>query len=163
MISVGPSIQLNRSPSPCDHAPWLALTQTHAAHHSASAPLAVRQLGECQRCPFSAALVTASSSTSIPSPGPASRSTIPIFTEIPTAAAEGYDLEFGSWGGLYAPKGIPADIKAALEAALEKAAQAPEFTDVITATGTLAEYKNSSDWTTFVGVEYERFGQVLGN
>lgn len=86
----------------------------------------------------------------------------PIFTEIPTAASEGFELEFGSWGGIYAPKGIPADIKATLEAAVEKAAQSPAFTDVITPTGTLAEYKNAADWTEFVGLEYARFGDVLG-
>lgn len=87
----------------------------------------------------------------------------PVFTDIPTATEEGYELEFGSWGGIYAPKGIPADIKATLEAAIEQAAQSPAFTDVITPTGTLAEYKNSADWTDFVALEYERFGNVLGN
>lgn len=86
----------------------------------------------------------------------------PVFTDIPTAKSQGYDLEFGSWGGLYAPKGLPANVKSALEAAIKKAAQSPDFTDVISKTGTVPLYRDGADFTALVNSEYKRFGEVLG-
>lgn len=87
----------------------------------------------------------------------------PVFTDIPTAKSEGIDLTFGGWGGIYAPKGLPADVKATLEKAVKDAAQSPAFTDVVTPNGTVPEYKSSADFTTMVNSEYQRFGKVLGN
>jgi tripartite-type tricarboxylate transporter receptor subunit TctC len=85
----------------------------------------------------------------------------PIFSDIPTAKSLGYDMEFGSWGGLYAPKGLPANVKKTLEDAIAKAVKSPGFTDPISKTGTIVTYKNAADFTTFVDSEYVRFGKVL--
>jgi len=85
----------------------------------------------------------------------------PVFSDIPTAKSQGYDIEFGAWGGLYAPKGLPANVKKTLEDAIAKSVKAPGFTDVISKTGTIVTYKNAADFTTFVDSEYVRFGKVL--
>jgi tripartite-type tricarboxylate transporter receptor subunit TctC len=85
----------------------------------------------------------------------------PIFTDIPTAKSQGYDMDFGAWGGLYAPKGLPANVKETLESAIAKAVKDPGFTDVISPTGTIVTYKSGDDFTTFVKAEYNRFGKVL--
>lgn len=85
----------------------------------------------------------------------------PIFTDIPTAKSQGYDMEFGAWGGLYAPKGLSADVKRTLEDAIATAVKSPDFTDIISATGTIVTYKNAVDFTKFVDSEYMRFGSVL--
>lgn len=86
----------------------------------------------------------------------------PAFAKIPTGKSQGYDLVFGSWGGLYAPKGLPADVKTKLENAIQKAAKDPAYTKPITQSGTLVVYRNSADFTKFVNSEYQRFGKVLG-
>ena len=87
----------------------------------------------------------------------------PLFSDIPTAKSQGYDLDFGAWGGLYAPKGLPSNVKADLEEAVKKAAQSPDFTNVISPTGTVPQYKSAADFTAFVNQEYARFGEVLGS
>lgn len=85
----------------------------------------------------------------------------PVFTDIPTAKSQGYDMDFGAWGGLYAPKGLPANVKKTLEDAIAKSVESPDFTDVISPTGTIVLYKDAADFTTFVDAEYDRFGTVL--
>ena len=86
----------------------------------------------------------------------------PVFSDIPTAESQGYDVTFGAWGGLYAPKGLPEDVKATLEEAIADATQDPAYTDVITPTGTIVTYRDAADFTDFVNSEYERFGELLG-
>lgn len=85
----------------------------------------------------------------------------PVFTDIPTAKSQGYDLTFGAWGGIYAPKGLPDDVAQKLQTAIADAAKDPGFTDVITPTGTIVTYKDAASFTTFVQDEHERFGKVL--
>lgn len=87
----------------------------------------------------------------------------PVFTDIPTASDEGYDVVFGAWGGLYAPKGLPEDVKSKLEQTIAESAQDPQFTDVIGKTGTVPEYKDSAEFTEFVKSEHARLGEVLGH
>lgn len=86
----------------------------------------------------------------------------PVFTDIPTAKSQGYDVVFGAWGGLYAPKGLPADVATKLEDAIAKAVKSPDFVDPISKTGTVVVYKNAADFTAFVNDEHTRFGDVLG-
>lgn len=85
----------------------------------------------------------------------------PVFSDIPTAKSQGYDIDFGSWGGLYSPKGLPDNVKKTLEDAIAKAVKDPAFTDVISATGTIVTYKDAADFTKFVNDEYDRFGKAL--
>lgn len=86
----------------------------------------------------------------------------PVFKDIPTAKSQGYDVVFGAWGGLYAPKGLPDDVATTLEDAIAKAVKSPDFVDPISKTGTVVVYKNADDFTTFVKDEYQRFGDILG-
>jgi tripartite-type tricarboxylate transporter receptor subunit TctC len=85
----------------------------------------------------------------------------PVFKDIPTAKSEGYDIDFGAWGGLYTPKGLPDDVAKTLEDAIAKAVKDPAFVDPISATGTIVTYKSADDFTAFVQDEYDRFGKVL--
>lgn len=85
----------------------------------------------------------------------------PVFTDIPTAKSQGYDMDFGSWGGLYAPKGLPDNVKKTLEDAIAKAVKSDDFVKPISATGTIVTYKDAADFTKFVDSEYDRFGKAL--
>src|SRR5690606_32645927 len=55
----------------------------------------------------------------------------PLMPDVPTAAEAGYPLEFGGWGGIYAPKGLPPEVRSKLESAIQQAANSPSFTETI--------------------------------
>lgn len=49
------------------------------------------------------------------------------FPEIPTMRELGYDVEYYLWAGLFAPKGVPANVVKTLRDATRQAVQDPEF------------------------------------
>jgi tripartite-type tricarboxylate transporter receptor subunit TctC len=88
----------------------------------------------------------------------------PMLEGVPTAESEGYDLMFGGWGGIYAPAGLPDDVKETLTDAIAEAAESEGFSDAITPSGALPTYKTPEEFTTFVESESERFsGLLAGN
>ncbi|RUR01943.1 tripartite tricarboxylate transporter substrate binding protein [Labedella endophytica] len=86
----------------------------------------------------------------------------PMLEDVPTAESEGYDLMFGGWGGIYAPTGLPDDVKQALSDAIAEAAESDSFSDAITPSGALPTYKTPEEFTSFVESESERFAGLLG-
>lgn len=86
----------------------------------------------------------------------------PDLPDTPTATEAGYELEFGGWGGIYAPKGLPDEVRSTLEEAVEEAATSSAFIDTITKSGPLAVYKDADEFAAFVDSEYQRFGEILG-
>lgn len=50
-----------------------------------------------------------------------------VFPDIPTMTEQGFDIVFGSWQGLLAPKGTPRESIAQLQSALQKALASSEF------------------------------------
>lgn len=85
----------------------------------------------------------------------------PKFPGVKTAAEQGFDLEFGAWGGVYGPVGIPDDVKSVLEASIKKAAASQTFLDAITPAGILPAYKSGDEWKAFVDAESARYAEVL--
>ncbi|WP_431285072.1 Bug family tripartite tricarboxylate transporter substrate binding protein [Humitalea sp. 24SJ18S-53] len=65
----------------------------------------------------------------------ASTSRIDTLPDVPTAAEAGLPFEAAAWYGLFAPRGIPDDIRAALEAQLSAVVQDPSFQAEIRARG----------------------------
>lgn len=86
----------------------------------------------------------------------------PMLEDVPTAESEGYDLMFGGWGGIYAPAGLPDDVKQVLTDAIAEAAESDAFSDAITPSGALPTYKTPEEFTSFVESESERFAGLLG-
>lgn len=86
----------------------------------------------------------------------------PDMPDVPTAAEAGFEgLEFGGWGGVYAPAGLPDEVRETLESAIEEAANSEGFQEQITAAGNIPVYKDGEEFTEFVNSEYERFGEIL--
>lgn len=85
----------------------------------------------------------------------------PMLEGVPTAESEGYDVLFGGWGGVYAPAGLPDDVKKVLTDAIEEGAQSDAFADTITPSGALTVYKSPEEFTEFVNSESERFATLL--
>jgi tripartite-type tricarboxylate transporter receptor subunit TctC len=86
----------------------------------------------------------------------------PLMPDVPTAAEAGHPLEFGGWGGIYAPAGLPDDVRTTLESSIQQAANSPGFTETLRTSGSLPVYKNAQEFTAFVNSEHERFGTLLG-
>lgn len=81
---------------------------------------------------------------------------------VPTAKSLGYDLQFGGWGGIYAPKGLPGDVKTVLADAIAKAAESDGFAKAITPSGAIPTYKSPDEFVKFIDSESKRFGDLLG-
>lgn len=86
-----------------------------------------------------------------------------FFPDIPTAKSQGYDIDFGSWGGIYAPKGLPAPVAQKLEAAIAKAVKDPAFVNPMRNAGITVIYKDSQDFTNYVMAQHTAFKSVLGS
>lgn len=87
----------------------------------------------------------------------------PELPDVPTAAEQGIDMEIGGWGGIYAPKGLPEDVRATLESAIAEAVEQESYQDIITSSGNLVVYRDSGEFTTFAESEAERFAELLGS
>ncbi|WP_066303130.1 tripartite tricarboxylate transporter substrate binding protein [Arthrobacter luteolus] len=85
----------------------------------------------------------------------------PMLPDVPTASELGYDLQFGGWGGVYAPAGLPDEVREALTKAIETSAQSETFVETISKGGALPVYKSPKEFTDFINSEYERFGKLL--
>jgi len=87
----------------------------------------------------------------------------PDAKEVPTVKeAIGEEVLFGGWGGIYAPKGLPADVKATLEAAIEEAVASDGYQKFQSSAGNLVVYRDSAEFTTFVNDQFGLFKDLLG-
>lgn len=85
----------------------------------------------------------------------------PRLPEVPTAKEQGFDLSFGSWGGVYGPAGIPDDIRKTLEEAVKQAASSESFAAAVTPAGILPVYKDGAAFEAFVASDAQRYADVL--
>ena len=60
------------------------------------------------------------------------------------------EIVFGGWGGIYAPKGLPDDVKLTLEAAVAAAVESDSYQEFQAGAGNLVVYRDSTEWTSFV-------------
>ena len=87
----------------------------------------------------------------------------PDAEDVPTAdEAIGEDVVFGGWGGIYAPKGLPDDVKTELEAAVKEAVESDSYQQFQKDAGNLVVYRDSAEWTTFVDEQFDLFKDLLG-
>lgn len=76
--------------------------------------------------------------------------------------AIGEDVVFGGWGGIYAPKDLPDDVKSTLEAAVKEAVESDGYQQFQADAGNLVVYRDSAEWTTFVDDQFALFQDLLG-
>ncbi|MEV7632625.1 tripartite tricarboxylate transporter substrate binding protein [Microbacterium sp. NPDC089318] len=87
----------------------------------------------------------------------------PDAADVPTVAeAIGEDVEFGGWGGIYAPKGLPEDVKEKLESAVKEAVESDSYQKFQKDAGNLVVYRDSAEWTSFVNDQFDLFKDLLG-
>ena len=87
----------------------------------------------------------------------------PKAPDVPTAEeALGEAIEFGGWGGIYAPAGLPDDVHETLEEAIEQAVQSDSYQQFQDNAGNLVVYRDSEEFTSFVDEQFDVFQQLLG-
>ncbi len=87
----------------------------------------------------------------------------PDAEDVPTVEeAIGEDVVFGGWGGIYAPKGLPDDVKSTLESAVEEAVESDGYQQFQKDAGNLVVYRDSAEWTAFVDEQFDLFKELLG-
>lgn len=87
----------------------------------------------------------------------------PDLPDVPTVKeAIGEDLSFAGWGGIYAPAGLPDDVKAKLESAIGEAVETDAYQDFQKNAKNLVVYRDSAEFTTFVDEQFTLFKDLLG-
>lgn len=87
----------------------------------------------------------------------------PDLEDVPTVEeALGEEVLFGGWGGIYAPKGLPDDVKETLEAAIKEAVESDTYQKFQKDSGNLVVYRDSAEWTEFVDEQFVLFQDLLG-
>jgi tripartite-type tricarboxylate transporter receptor subunit TctC len=82
--------------------------------------------------------------------------------DIPTVAESGMTgFEFGSWYGLWGPKGLPAEIAARLQAEVAKSVATPEIKQKLGQLGFEAIGSTSADFARYIDEESAKYGQII--
>ncbi len=81
--------------------------------------------------------------------------------DLPTATDQGVPMHFPIWGGLVAPKGIPAEAKAALEAACQAGMNSDEFSSRMADLRMPVAFMNGADFEAFVASEFAKNDALL--
>jgi tripartite-type tricarboxylate transporter receptor subunit TctC len=82
--------------------------------------------------------------------------------DIPTVAESGMTgFEFGSWYGLWGPKGLPADIAAKLQAEVAKAVATPEIKQKLGQLGFEPIGSTAAEFAKFIDEESAKYGQII--
>jgi tripartite-type tricarboxylate transporter receptor subunit TctC len=87
----------------------------------------------------------------------------PNAPDVPTVAeAIDADVEFGGWGGIYAPAGLPDEVHERLESAIEEAVATEAYQQFQADAGNLVVYRDSAEFTDFVDQQFTTFQELLG-
>lgn len=87
----------------------------------------------------------------------------PNAQDVPTAdEAIGTEIVFGGWGGIYAPAGLPDDVREKLEAAIAEAVASDSYQEFQANAGNLVVYRDSAEFTSFVNEQFSLFQGLLG-
>ena len=83
------------------------------------------------------------------------------FEGVPTAKQLGLPVRGTVWGGLVAPKGMPADVRVKLEAACERATATTLYKARAQAANSPLAYRDSAGFKRFALAEFEKFKKLV--
>jgi tripartite-type tricarboxylate transporter receptor subunit TctC len=85
----------------------------------------------------------------------------PFLPDVPTMKEEGYDVEFSTLYSVYAPKGIPEDVKQVLIDALNKMVADPEYKEAMEKLGLNTENKSGEEVVNYIKSALSKYEQVI--
>ncbi len=83
------------------------------------------------------------------------------FESVPTAKQLGVPVRGTVWGGLVAPKGLPADVRSKLEAACERATASTLYKARAQAASSPLVYRDGASFDRFASAEFENFKKIV--
>jgi tripartite-type tricarboxylate transporter receptor subunit TctC len=85
----------------------------------------------------------------------------PALPDVPTMKEQGYDVEFYIWAGVFAPAGLPADVREKLTSAVRAAAQDADFQKAMAGLNTPISYKEGRELEAFLDADTKRLAEVV--
>jgi tripartite-type tricarboxylate transporter receptor subunit TctC len=85
----------------------------------------------------------------------------PVFPDVKSAKALGYNIDMPLWRGISAPKGTPKAVIAKLQDAIKKAVESPEFKDAGQKIGFTPAFQPSEAFTKMIAADDERTAAVI--
>lgn len=86
---------------------------------------------------------------------------VPGFEQVPSAAELGVPVRGSVWGGLVAPKGLPAEVRAKLEGACKAATATATYRERAEKANSPLVFRTGAEFQRFALGEYERFKKVV--
>jgi tripartite-type tricarboxylate transporter receptor subunit TctC len=83
------------------------------------------------------------------------------FETVPTAKQLGLPVRGTVWGGLVAPRGLPADVRANLEAACQRATATTLYKARAQAANSPLVWRNGTDFRRFASTEFDKFKKLV--
>lgn len=83
------------------------------------------------------------------------------FPDVPTLKELGYDVEYYIWTGLFAPKGIPANVLQTLREATRRAVNDDEFKAAMVKAKTPIAYQDADEFKAFWDADAKRIAAVI--
>jgi tripartite-type tricarboxylate transporter receptor subunit TctC len=85
----------------------------------------------------------------------------PALPDVPTMKEQGFDVEFYIWAGVFAPAGLPADVRDRITLAVRQAVQDPDFQKAMANVNTPINYREGRDFETFMNADAKRLAEVV--
>jgi tripartite-type tricarboxylate transporter receptor subunit TctC len=85
----------------------------------------------------------------------------PVFPDVKSAKAQGYNIDMPLWRGISAPKGTPKAVIAKLQDAVKKAVESAEFKDAGNKIGFTPAYQPSDAFTKTIAEDDKRTAAVI--
>ena len=83
------------------------------------------------------------------------------FPDVPTLTELGYDVEYYIWTGLFAPRGVPANVIQTLRDATRKAVEDPEFKSSMDKAKTPVSYQDADEFKAFWDRDAQRIAATI--
>jgi tripartite-type tricarboxylate transporter receptor subunit TctC len=83
------------------------------------------------------------------------------FPDVPTLKELGYDVEYYIWTGLFAPRGVPANVIQTLRDATRKAVEDPEFKSSMDKAKTPLAYQDADEFKAFWDRDAQRIAATI--
>jgi tripartite-type tricarboxylate transporter receptor subunit TctC len=85
----------------------------------------------------------------------------PVFPDVKSAKAQGYNIDMPLWRGISAPKGTPKAVIAKLQDAVKKSVESPEFKDAGTKIGFTPAYQPADAFLKTIAEDDKRTAAVI--
>lgn len=85
----------------------------------------------------------------------------PVFPDVKSAKAQGYNIDMPLWRGIAVPKGTPKAVVAKLQDAIKKTVESPEFKDAGNKIGFTPAYQPSDAFTRMIAEDDKRTAAVI--